>query len=243
MLEKFADDAKEEIARKYIQRLIDGDTAALAAELEPSLQSNDAVAQLEHVRTFLPKETPTTTNLVGYYVTRTPAGTQYNLTYQFGYGSKWVVANSAWRERADGSRQIMGLSAHVLSRSLQEQHAFTFRRAGIKHYLFFVAAVIVPVFMLVTLVVCIRTELPRRKWLWILFILVGVTGFSLNWTSGDVGFRPINFQLGGAGVMASSMYSPWILTVSIPLGAILFWVKRHRLQHPSSPPEQVEAKS
>jgi hypothetical protein len=235
-IERFADDAKEEIARVYIQRVIDGDTAALAAELDPALQSKDAAAELEKVRGFFPKEAPTTTNLIGYNVHHSSAGSQYNLTYQFGYGSKWVIANAAWQERPDRSRVIVGLNVQVLAQSLQETNAFTFKHAGFVHYLFFAAAILVPLFIVVTLVVCVRTKIPRRKWLWILFILVGVVGFSLNWTTGAVGIRMISIHLLGAGFSATSVYSPWILTVAIPLGAIVFWVKRRRFQDAPPPP-------
>jgi len=248
MIEQFADDAKEQIARNYIQRLIDGDVVALAAELDPSLQSGDVIAKLEQVRSFLPKEPPTTTNLIGYFVQSTSSSTQYNLTYQFGYGAKWVLANAAWRELPDGRRVIVGLTVQVLSQSLQETNAFSFKHARLKHYLFLLAVVAVPIFSVVTLVVCIRTKLPRRKWLWILFIIVGVLKLSLNWTTGQVGLTAAYLQFFGGGASAASIYSPWILSFSVPLGAILFWVKRNRLRReisslPAMPPPLPDANS
>ena len=232
MIEDFADDEKELAAREYIQRLIDGDTAALAAEVDPSLQSPDLIARLENVRSFLPKEPPTTTNLIGYFVHKTGTDTQYNVTFQFGYGSKWVLANAAWKEPHNCRRLIVGLNAQALPQSLQEINAFSFKRAGLQHYLFLTAVVLIPLFTVVTLIVCILTKLPKRKWLWILCILIGVTKISLNWTTGQVGIALMFLQLGGAGASAASVYSPWILSFSIPLGAILFWVKRHSLQNP-----------
>lgn len=226
-----ADDEKEQIARDYIQRLIDGHTAALLAELSPELRTEAAQSQLEQIHRLMADKSPAVTNLVGYNWHKAVGGAAtYNLTYQFGYGSKqWVLANAAWRETPDGRREIIGLTATPLAASLQEINGFSFKKAGGTHYLLLAAALIVPVFIITTLVVCIRTKIARRKWLWVIFILLGVTSFSLNWTTGQTGISPLSIQLLGVSATASSVYSPWIISVSLPIGAIVFWLRRRKL--------------
>lgn len=243
MIEKIADDAKEKIARDYIQRLIDGDATGLIAESDPSLQTANVLAEFGKMTAVLPKEAPSVTNLVGYYFHfSTGQPPQYNLTYQFGYGSKWVLANVAWREFPDGKRVIVGMSAYLLPASLQETHALSLKRAGPRHYAFLVGAIAVPVFILVTLVTCIRTKLPRRKWLWIVFILLGFVRFSINWTTGEMAFAPLTFVLFSASAMTQSIYSPWTISFALPLGAALFWIRRRRLISPlpAPPPPVIE---
>lgn len=229
MIENIADDTKERIARTYLQRLANGD-AALSAEFEPSLRTDSTPAQLERMREVLPVEAPAIVNLVGYQVHHSSAGRRYNLTYQFGYGSRWVLSNVAWLETSEGNRQIVGMSAHQLKEPLQETHAFTLKRASLQHYAFLIGTVSIPTFVLVTLITCIRTKMPRRKWLWILFILAGIGSLSLNWTTGQIGFKPISLLLFGASAMTSSIYSPWVVSIACPLGAILFWFKRRKLR-------------
>jgi len=244
MIESIADDAKEQIALEYIQRLIDGDFEALVEELEPTLQTSNAVESLEKLSSYIPKEAPSTTNLVGYHYARFgDRPPRYNLTYQFGYGSKWVLANAAWDELPDGSRVIAGLSAYQMPAPLQETHAFSFKRAGVRHYLFLAGAILIPVFILTTLVACIRTKISRRKWLWIIFVLVGMAQFSFNWTTGEFDVKFLTVQLLGAGILRASIYSPWFLMFSLPVGAIVFWFRRNMLEEwtvptdpPSSPP-------
>src|SRR5690606_22891732 len=129
----------------------------------------------------------------------------------------------------DGKREIIGLNATPLAASLQEINGFSFKNADGTHYLFLAAATIIPVFIITTLVVCIRTKIARRKWLWVIFILLGVTSFSLNWTTGQTGVSPLSIQLLGVSATASSVYSPWIISVSLPIGAIVFWLRRRKL--------------
>jgi hypothetical protein len=66
-----------------------------------------------------------------------------------------------------------------------------------------------------------------RKWLWVLFILAGVGKFAVNWTSGEWGIAPLSLQLLSASAVAS-LYGPWILSFSLPLGAIVFLVHAAR---------------
>lgn len=230
-IEQFADDDREKIARTYIQRIVDGDIDALAAELEPKLRTGNELAQLQEIRSLIPAEPPAVTNLVGYnFHTVASRHTDYNLTYQFGYGSKWILVSAAWRELSDSRRQILGLHVQPLAASLQEINALSFKNARAQHYLFFSAAIAILLFIVSTLIVCARTRNLPRKWLWMIFILVGVTSSSLNWTTGEVGFSPVSIHLLGVSAFAATIYSPWIISLSIPIGAITFWFKRHSLR-------------
>jgi len=236
MIESFADDAKEQMALRYIQRLVDGDTAALIQELHPSLRSGNEVAQFSQMRALIPAGKPDLINLVGYNSFKSAEMHRYNLTYQFGYGSTWVIINTAWDELPDGKRQIVGMNVYPLSQPLQKTHAFTFKRAGPLHYIFLAAVILLPIFTIVTLTFCVRTKMARRKWLWIVFILFGLGQVSLNWTSGRLGFSLLSFQLFSGSAMTSSVYSSWIVSFSLPLGAILFWIFRNK----STKPEILE---
>ena len=97
-----------------------------------------------------------------------------------------------------------------------------------RHYLVFAACIAVPAFILVALVVCIRSRI-RRKWLWIIFILLGFVQFRFDWATGHFEIQPISFALFGASAFRPSPYAPWILGFAIPVGAIIFLVSRRRL--------------
>lgn len=240
LIEKFANPEKVKIARDYIDRLIAGDFEGLAAELDPALRNGKEIEQLKVMQSLIPKGTPTVTELVGYYVHYNTSGqTRYNVSHQFHYEGKWIVTNTVWGEKTGTVREILSMTVTPLAMSLQELNAFSFRQAGPLHYVFLVGAIAIPSFILITLIQCIRTKLPRRKWLWIIFILVGFVQFSLNWSTGETAVRPLFFQLLGAGAMSAGMYAPWILSISIPIGAVAFWFKRRRLLQ--APPVVVAA--
>jgi hypothetical protein len=94
-------------------------------------------------------------------------------------------------------------------------------------------AVFFALLTLYALVVCIKTRLPGRKWPWVLFILLGVGKLSVNWTTGAWGISPVAVQLFSASATAP-LYGSWTLAVSLPLGAIVFLLRRKSLPAPAA---------
>ena len=111
-------------------------------------------------------------------------------------------------------------------------HRASFAGKSITHFAFYAATVFIPLFILFALVQCIRTPMPRRKWMWIIFILIGVTEFQFNWSAGEIGFQALNISLLAAGFAKLSPISPLILKAGIPLGAIVFLLERSRWLRP-----------
>ena len=234
LIEKLADQEKQRIALGYIQRIVTDDPTTLLNELDPSLDRNNARAGLVQLQSLFPKQTPTVANLVGYNVIYSSSeGVGNHLTYQLGYGSKWLLVYVSWRDRPGKARELITLKAQPINQSLQEANAFSFRHVRGRHVFFLCGALLVPLFILTTLLVCIQTKIARRKWLWILIVLVGMVQFSINWSTGEMTTSPVAFLLFGSSAMAASIYSPWIISVTIPVGAILFWFKRKSLTAPS----------
>jgi hypothetical protein len=85
----------------------------------------------------------------------------------------------------------------------------------------------------------------RRKWLWIIFILIGFGKLSLNWTTGQILFNPLSFyvQLFSVAVIKHGPYAPWIFSISIPLGAIIFFLKKILIVTEPASTEQGNAQS
>ncbi len=69
----------------------------------------------------------------------------------------------------------------------------------------------------------------HRKWRWVALILVGFGSFMLNWTSGLWGFRMLAIWFLGGMVMRDGLDGPWMVYVSIPVGAIIFHMRRRTL--------------
>jgi hypothetical protein len=84
--------------------------------------------------------------------------------------------------------------------------------------------ILVPLFILLMMIVCIASRV-RRRWLWIIFILLGCfVQFEVNWSSGQWSVKPLNLVLLGAGFYRFGVYGPWILHFALPVGAIVFLI-------------------
>lgn len=230
--DKFAPKEADRFARDYIE-LVRGKNFDRAVELLDEQVRNQSVrSQIEEVAKFLDRGNPSSVELVGFNVVKNPQGTQNNLTYQLQFTDSWLLASVVVKE-AGGQKHILGFHVNPIPSSLKEMNAFALRGKTLLHYGVLVLAVAIPIFILYTLILCARTRI-KRKWLWVIFILLGIGTLGLNWTTGELRFQLISFLLLGAGAFKPGLYGPWSLSIAFPLGAVLFLLKRRRLEQPQA---------
>lgn len=215
------------------------DYVALKEKLDPALLGADLAAAFDAVAAAIPTGEPrdsgiyrakvtTTTTTVGNSATTTTRTTV--LTSEYVFADVWVIQEVALAN-AGGGIVVSNLSVETSSESLEERSALTWHAASEKPIaclLIATAMIAVPIFILVTAFFCIRTPVPRRKWLWIIFILLGVTTTSVDWIDGTTHFELLTVTLLGTGAAKEGAYGGWLFSVSFPLGAVIFWVKRFR---------------
>lgn len=151
--------------------------------------------------------------------------TNYTIDYEYFIKDKFLYFNFGIHEE-NNKLTITAFDGRVFETSLTEIHSFTFKDKGFVHYVFILFAMLVPIFILVTLFFAIRTKMDK-KWLWIIGILLGFVKFSLNWTTGQVGFQILSFQILGSGLTKSGLVAPWTIAFSLPLVGIYFWLKKY----------------
>lgn len=222
---KFIPEAEAEAAKQFLAVLRARDFTAIEQELDPSLIATDSRAKLQLVADQFPEGEPVSVEVVGAHTTNTPQRVTYSLTFQYEYPGKWLLANVVLF-RENNQLRVAGVHVNHLADSLQNLNRFTFFGKGPLQWIVFILAMIIPLFIIATFVLCIRTPVPRRKWLWLIFIAIGVVQLSVNWTTGEWGLNPVSFLLLGAGFAQAGPAAPYILTVALPLGAVLFWFKR-----------------
>jgi hypothetical protein len=173
-----------------------------------------------------------------------------NLTFESRYDSAYVVTNVVLRRIDDGERRVMGLHVQALPNSLEAINAFSLGNMGIAQYAFLLAMIAVAATTVTALVSWFRRRrVTRRKWLWLLAIVVGPFKLSVNWTTGGIAIQALTFQLFGLSAMRDGLVGPWILSFSIPAGAIAFLINARRAERqsaqepptPSPPPLDVPA--
>lgn len=230
-MQRFASPEDQANARRVIDHLRNGDFEEIERAADSSISSSSLRDTLAKMAALIPKQDPTSVTLIGAHTMHATGGTTKNLTFEYNFSGKWLVLNVATLEKP-GRSTIVGLNVYPQTTSVEEQNRF---RLGDKTTIQYVAlglAVLFPLLTFYALAVCAKTKLSGRKWPWVLFILLGVGKFAVNWTTGAWGITLVAVQLFSASA-AAPFYGPWTVAVSLPLGAIVFLLRRRALLAPS----------
>jgi hypothetical protein len=229
-ISRIAPDDDEALAQDYLTALRARDFATATRLLDPQFVGPGIESKMVTVADFLNRGEPLSVELVGCNVAFTAGKRRSQLTYQYRFADSWLLAGITI-DTIGATKKVFGVTVNPIPRSLEELNAFTFSGKGARHYAVLFLAGAIPVFILVTLILCLRTKVRRRKWLWMIFILFGFGKLSLNWTTGQLFFNPLSvyFQLFGAAAVRYGPYAPWMISISVPLGAMVFLIRRKRL--------------
>jgi len=254
MMKAWTPPEDEQVAKGYIAQLRQNNFEQIEKDIDPSLKSALTHETLLKMAEFIPPQDPLSVKVIGANVFRSPGLYRSNLSFEYQFPSAWLLINVAVQKKGDVST-IIGFNTYRISDSLENIHKFTFAGKSAFQYSVLALVVLIPLFILCVLVLCIRTKMAKRKWLWIIFIIVGIGSFNMNWTTGqwtafgieraDGQWRvhPLDFHLFGAGAVRQP-YGPWIFSFGLPLGAVLFLVRRKKLvgvASKQSPPPDATA--
>lgn len=224
-LESFVPQAESAQAKKLVALLAARDFAAVESQLDPALRTPDLRAQLTQIAERIPPGEPKSITTIGARTTKTDQGIRYSLTYDYEYARSWLVAEVEMEKTGEMLR-VSGVHVTPTRQSQKSLHAFNLADKGAVHYAFLALAVLMPVFIVATLVACKRTPIPKRKWLWYIFIALGLVQFSLNWTTGETHVWFLSFLLLGAGFSRAGPHTALLLSFALPVGAVAFWLRR-----------------
>ncbi len=224
--------------RSAVDELARRDFAAVEARLAPRLRTADLRQNLGQMAALIPPGPPKSAEAVGVHVLKTDSATFHQLTLEYEYPQSWLVV-SAMLEQRGGAVVFNALQVTPSAQSLAATHRFSLEGKGLGHFLFLALAIGIPLGIVYTLWACIRTPIPKRKWLWYAVIAVGVVQCHLDWTTGAWPAQWLSLQLLGAGFAKAGPQAPLILTISLPLGALAFWVRRRSFVRAASAAPQT----
>jgi hypothetical protein len=228
LLQTFASPAEQSDARHYIDLLRQQRYEAIEEAMDPSIGGPSLHGTLVSMAALVPAGEPTSVTLVGANRMNASGSETVNLTFEYNFSGKWIVANVAVK-RNGSNTTIVGFHIYPQPNSLEQQNRFTLGGKSAFQYLVLGLAVILPLFTIFALVICVRTKLKGRKWPWVLFVIFGIGKFAVNWTTGQWGYSFLNAQLFSAGAFAP-IYGQWTIFLSIPVGAIVFLMCRKQLK-------------
>ncbi len=217
-------------ARNFIQILRKGDIAEIKAASVLDLASKGADKKLEKAEADLgqgPIVSVETVSAESYHDYFSPVR-QTLLGYQIKFKKGWAKA-IVLVDDTKGNMKVSTLYTETLEKPMQEIYAFSFTGAPLSNYLMLLFTIAVPAFIVYTIFLSLRTPLAYKRILWISFMLVGIGTLRYDWSSGQVGFSLLAPVFMGSGVYKATIYGPWMLTTSCPVGAIIFFFYRNNL--------------
>jgi hypothetical protein len=170
--------------------------------------------------------------LVGWNVVQTDR-TEATLSYELRAAGRSALV-SVVLTRSDSVSRVTGFHWQETVSSLAELNAFSIARRSVAHYLYLLLAV---ASVLACVGGAVLAGVSRMRFWWILFSLVGVGKATINWTTGQQVFAPLSVQLFGASFMRPGLVGPWLLSWSLPLGAILVFIRWRSRRRAKSVPE------
>lgn len=231
-LDRYVPGEADGIVRNFITDLRGGDFDAARAMVNPEFVTPELTDQLRGVHDRLKGSGPLSVRLV-----------KYDNFYKHGFSSEIVRSflfyelslEDRWFEvqavvdNDAGQRVVYGFLLEPKPASLAEINAFTLGGKSMRQYAILLLSVAVVLFILYTFILCLRSSMDQKK-SWLVVILVGVGSITVNWTTGEPGWGIMSMSFLGIEPLRDGLDGPWMLSVSLPIGAILFYLKWRRFQ-------------
>lgn len=225
--------ADEATARNLVELLRHGQFEPIIKIIDPDAHEIDPENTLAGMASYFPEQQPISVKVVDAWV---QYGSDYSiagLTMEYQFPDQWLLVRIQLKKLSKSSFQIREFSVSPLPEPLEETNRFTFNDKGPAQYLMLVTCCLAVLLSLYAFVSCLKSQIGWTKWIWLTATLAGTCQCSINWTTGAGAFRLLSVQIpvvtAGAGE-----YGPWILNVSVPLGAILFLALQDRLRETAS---------
>jgi hypothetical protein len=239
-LQKSVPKDDDAFARRFLDSLRQARYEEVDSMLEPNVAEQAGASGIAQLHQVLDHGEPLSFETIGWnalylrpFDQSKPPTRNITLDYQLHFREAWIVAEVVLTS-SDGGNRVREVHLQPIPDSLEVLNRFTLHGKGSLHFVVLAMCVLVPLFVVATMIVCLFSRV-RLRWLWALFIIVAFGQFVFNWSTGEWAFQPFTISLLGFGYWRSGLYAPWILKFSIPVGAILFLVLRRWLLRKDEP--------
>jgi len=215
---RYPEDVK--LTKTYFDLLRAGKYDEVEKTVDPAVKDEDFRMEFDALVGTIPAENPLSTKTT--VAEKRCQGDECicHVVVEYKYTNELLLFNVAFRHLGTQASTV-GIHIRTIPASFIVANEFHLVGKGFAQYAMLAMAVLVLLVGLYALVACIRSDLGTGKWLWLPFILFGVSKLAINWTTGQFDFTLIAIQLLSANA-SSEQYGPWTISVSLPIGAILF---------------------
>ena len=228
MVRAFAPDEVHTEAERITVFVITRDVEGIRSVFHPDGLSDSFEEEVSALWEYIPEGEAVERNLAGLAQStlKTIRGidrTDYTFVYQYEFTEGWMRMKLVLREE-NATLKLVNLHLAKLNEDLRVLHKFDVAKADSTRIIMLITMIITVSFIVFTFVKTfkIRKQLLKPK-RWLFFILIGIGGYSINWTTGAEIYNLFSFGFLGGGFVSDGPYSPWKITAYLPLGAILFW--------------------
>ncbi len=226
-----------EVTKLFIQRVEHRQNDQAIAMFEPDARRGDT-SILDQAAALLSKqkaEPPRalTWNSMWHESTNVLAGgaqqqTTHVLVLRYGLEDGTGLDVTATFRSSGGPKTLFGVHFQRIGAQQLQGPDFNLRSLTTAQAAALVIAVGIDVFAIATFVICLTGSLPswRTRWLWLIAILIGIFRFNIVWPSCQTFVVPISFLFPPATLSQIPIGSPWVISISIPIGALVYWSLR-----------------
>jgi hypothetical protein len=185
---------------------------------------------------LVPQQQPQSVEFLTWVVNQSSTdGRSAQVVAQYKYSdTDWLTVTAAF----SGEGTTLRVDSYYLNRgstSYQNTEWLSFANAGAAQLIFFAFVMGALLISLATCILCFTTPGLRRKWLWAIASFIGVATFTMNWSTGELSFTPIYVGIPTANYTQDAT-GVWYLTFLVPVGAIVFLIKRRQLVSKAAAP-------
>jgi hypothetical protein len=199
------------------------DFAAIETRLPPSLRTAVSDAHLQAQAALIPDEPPASIRLAAFRTAGAAARRRFSTTDEYIYPDRLLVVSTVLAEAPPRAPEVLGFDVHAFPKAALAVGRFGLAGKSSIEYFLLALAIVIPLLLVAALASLSRAQDVRWKWAWTLFILIGFGRLSVDWATGALLFQPLSVLLLGAAVERGPLdVSPWIVSISLPVGALVY---------------------
>ena len=213
---------KDRAMRQVFNRARQGEYDALEAQLSPNLRHSNDADVLRRIHDTIPDVPPERIALTKWGRLVGTDGERDYGTYEYTYADRTLVVDETLFQPRDGAEVIENFHINALTPAeVARSAAFPLTGRTPFQYTVLALAVLSPLVIVAALIDLVRAKNVRRKWLWLLGMVWGVCGLSVNWSDGNFAILLIDISLFGASVSRVGL-GAWVVNAALPLVALIF---------------------
>lgn len=202
-----------------------GDYAALEPMLGPQIKATpNMTAILEQMKADIPAAAPRGRETVGWNEVDQAQGERVvDISDQYDFGDRMIIWSTHLQKASAAAPWLIeGLHINGATSAELAKNRFTLAGKTPLQLGFLLAVILSPILMIAGAIKAILTKGLRRKWLSVILSFLGLCSLQMNWTTGQLFINWISINILDAGATRGlSPFSPWVLTMTLPIGALL----------------------